>query len=270
VSHPASQLKALEMRARRRFGQNFLVNPDVVDRIVIAAAIKPGERVIEIGPGLGVLTRALLAAEADLVAVELDRDLADNLRTEIPGLKLVEADALKVEWVDVAPGEGWKVVANLPYNVATPLLMNLLRESPRFSTMVLMFQREVGNRLLADASDDAFGALSVQVQARANVRRVMELPPGAFHPAPKVHSVVLRFDVIAEPDFGGVTAAHFDRVVRLGFQHRRKMLINSLSTGLDKERALAALAEAGIPPSARAETIGLAGWRRLARAVHPG
>lgn len=265
--HPATRLRELEMRARRRFGQNFLVDGDAVDRIVRAAKVAPGDRVLEIGPGLGVLSRALLGAGAALTAVELDRDLAAALREDLPEVRLVQGDALRVAWDEAAPGEGWKVVANLPYNVASPLLMRLLGEPRRFFSMVLMFQREVGDRLEATPDDDAYGALSVQVQARARVSRVLELPPGAFHPAPKVWSVVLRFEPYPEPDFGGVPAGAFDRAVRAGFSLRRKTLANALSTAWPREVAVAALTAADVDPRRRAETVDLAGWRRLAAAL---
>lgn len=273
MTHPSARLRELEMRARRRFGQNFLVDADAVDRIVRAATIRPGDRVLEIGPGLGVLSRALLAAGAELTAIELDRDLAAGLREELPQLTLVQGDALRVPLAEAAPGEGWRVVANLPYNVATPLLMRLLGEPARFPTMVLMFQREVGDRIEAGVDDDAFGALSVQVQARARVTRVLELPPGAFHPAPKVWSVVLRFDVHPTPDFGRLPdatplpAVAFDRAVRAGFGLRRKTLSNALGVIYGRPAALAALEAAGIDPRRRGETIDLAGWRTLAAAL---
>jgi 16S rRNA (adenine1518-N6/adenine1519-N6)-dimethyltransferase len=255
VIHPAHRLKELEQRARRRFGQNFLVHPGVTERIAGAARLQPGERALEIGPGLGVLTDALLETGAVVTCVELDRDLAAALRESHPRVTLIEGDALKVELPDADA-----VVANLPYNVATPLLMKLLAR--RYPRMVLMFQREVADRLEARVGDDAYGALSVQVQARAKVMRVMTLPPSAFHPAPKVHSAVLRFDPVAEPGL----PAGFDRVVRLGFSLRRKKLINALATGVEKERALRALAAAGVDPGARAETLDLAAWKRLAEA----
>lgn len=268
--HARQRLAELEMRARRRFGQNFLVSADAVDRIVRAAQVGPGSRVLEIGPGLGTLTEALMATGAEVAAVELDRDLAAALADAHPSLRLVQGDAMRVEWDRVAPGEGWVVAANLPYNVATPLLLRLLAEPRRFVRLVLMFQREVAERLEALRTDDAYGALSVQVQARATVERVLDLPPAAFHPAPKVWSSVLRFRVHPEPDFGGVEAAAFDRVVRVGFSQRRKTLLNSLGSGFGREVAERALLRAGIDPRARAETIDLAGWRRLAAAFRDG
>lgn len=270
--HAAARLAELELRARRRFGQNFLVSADAVDRIVRAAGAGPGVRVLEIGPGLGTLTEALRGAGAEVAAVELDRDLAAALAERWPDLRLVQGDALRVDWEAVAPGEGWVVAANLPYNVATPILMRLLAD-PRFTRLVLMFQREVADRLQARPGDEAYGALSVQVAARATVERVLELGPRAFHPPPKVASAVMRFSPHHPPRTGGATLAEVDRAVRLGFAQRRKTLANALGAGVGVAAAAAALTEAGIDPRARAETVGLDGWCRLAvalRGAYPG
>ncbi|MDP2315926.1 MAG: 16S rRNA (adenine(1518)-N(6)/adenine(1519)-N(6))-dimethyltransferase RsmA [Pseudomonadota bacterium] len=268
--HPATRLKELETRARRRFGQNFLVSTEAVDRIVSAAGLTPQDHALEIGPGLGVLTERIRQTGADLRCIEIDRDLAAALRELWPDLVLIEADAMHVDLDATCPGPGWKVIANLPYNVATPLLLRFLARPDIFSTMVLMFQREVGERIQAGPSHPSRGSLSVQVQARARVRPVLSLPPGAFHPAPKVHSVVLGFELLAEPDFGGVSARVFDRVVRMGFQHRRKTLLNSLGSGLMRGDAQAACDRAGIDSRRRAETLDLPEWRRLAAAVEAG
>jgi 16S rRNA (adenine1518-N6/adenine1519-N6)-dimethyltransferase len=266
--HPATRLRELETRARRRFGQNFLVAPDSAERIVTLARVRAGDRVLEIGPGLGTLTEALRDAGAQLVCVELDRDLAAGLRELWPDLTLVEGDAMRVPLAQHLPGGGWKAVANLPYNVGTPILMRLLGMPGTFSSLTLMFQREVGDRLAAAPGDSEFGALSVQVQVRAEVSRLLTLPPGAFHPPPKIWSSVLGFRLFAEPDFGGVPAATFDRVVRLGFQHRRKTLANSLSAGLPRDVVATVCAEAGVDPQLRAQVLGVPEWRRLAAAVH--
>lgn len=272
--HPSVRLRSIEQRAKRRFGQNFLTEPEYCVRIARAAGVAPGDRVLEIGPGLGILTDALLDAGASLTCVELDRDLAAALRESHPEVTLVEGDAMRVDLAATCPltederaaGVRWKVCANLPYNVATPLLMRVLAD-PRFSRMALMFQREVADRLCAEVDDDAWGALSAQVQVRAHVQRALTLPPGAFHPPPKVHSTVVAFTRIEAPDFGGVPERAFDRIVRLGFSLRRKKLVNALATGMPKELALAALARAGVDPGVRAEVLTIPEWRALAAAV---
>ena len=253
--HPAVRLKELETRARRRFGQNFLTNPDLAGRIVSAAGVRAGETVLEIGPGLGLLTESLVATGAAVTCIEMDRDLAAGLREIFPSVTLIEGDAMRVPLPDAD-----RVVANLPYNVATPILMRLLERG--YPVMVLMFQREVADRLAAGPDEDAFGALSVQVQARAEVTKVLTLPPGAFHPAPKVHSCVVRLARTADTLPPG-----FDRIVRLGFQHRRKTLANSLRSGLPKEEVARICEAAGVDPGVRAETLGLADWRKLAIAA---
>lgn len=252
--------------AKKRFGQHFLTSAEAINRILAAAGIREGDRVLEIGPGPGALTAALRISRTDLTAVELDRDMAALLRERWPDLRLVEQDAMRVDWDTCCPGTGWKVVANLPYNVASPILLRLLDEPARFPILVLMFQKEVADRILAPPGSRVCGSLSLQVQARASVRRVLDLAPGAFRPPPKVDSTVLRLDLLPSPDFGGVPPRTFDRVVRTAFAQRRKTLHNALSSLLGRDRALDALTRAGIDPQVRAEKLGLAEFRRIARA----
>ena len=264
--HPKTLLKRLEQQARKRFGQNFLVSESVLAQIVALARIQPESKVVEIGPGLGALSRTLLNAGADLRAVELDRDLAAFLRTEIPELKLFEGDALKADWESICPGEGWTVCANLPYNVATPIVLSLLGQSPRFSTLVLMFQDEVARRIVAEPKTRTYGSLSVFAQAHARVRYGFRIPPGAFYPAPKVHSAVVRFDLYDEPLTGDVPPAFFERAVRAGFMQRRKRLSNALSAQFDKAITVAALEET-VGAGRRAEELSLEEWGVLAQAL---
>jgi len=251
---PRAELRALEQRARKRFGQHFLRDPSVPLRIVRAARVRPGDRVVEIGPGLGILTGALLRAGADLTVVELDRDLAAHLERRVPGLRVVCADAQKVDWSELCE-PGTRLVANLPYNVGTHLVMQLVRRPDRFASITVMLQQEVVQRLLAEPGTKAWGALSVEAGARARGTFIMRVDPHQFVPPPKVTSAVIRLDLLDEPRLGGVTAERFDRVVRAAFSQRRKTLLNSLGATFGRDRALAALEGAGLDPMLRAERL---------------
>ncbi len=270
VDHPKTLLANLEQRARRRFGQHFLHEKGVVERIVRAARINPGDRVLEVGPGLGVLTRSLLATGADLTAVELDRDLAAYLRDDLPQLKLVEGDALTVDLDVVCPGSGWKVVANLPYNVGTHLVRRWVEDPGRFESLTVMRQKEVVDRLLADPDTRQYGSLTVQIGARARGRVVTLVPPGCFYPPPKVESAVVQL-FPNPPDVGDVEPAWFDRVVRAAFARRRKTIRNSLSSEFSPADIDAALEKAGVSPGVRAEVLDIAAFRAIAAGLRsPG
>jgi len=264
--HPKALLKGLEQKARKRFGQNFLISEAVLDQIVSVAKVDAESKVVEIGPGLGALSRKLLDRGATVQAVELDRDLAAFLREELPQLKVHEGDALKADWNEICPGEGWTVCANLPYNVATPIVIKLLGQHPRFSRLVLMFQDEVAKRLVAEPRTRAYGSLSVFAQAHARVQYGFRIPPGAFYPAPKVHSAVVRFDLYDEPLTGGCDPRFFERVVRAGFMQRRKRLSNALGAQFDKSLATQAL-DATVGAGRRAEELSLEEWGTLAASL---
>lgn len=265
--NPRAELKALEQRARKRFGQHFLHDPGVPARIVRAARIQPGDPVVEIGPGLGILTGALLRAGADLTVVELDRDLAAHLRDRLPGLGIIEADAQKVNWSEVFPDGGVKVVANLPYNVGTHLVMQLLRLPATFRSVTVMLQQEVVQRLLAEPRTKAYGALSVEAQARAVGTFIMRVDPSRFVPPPKVTSAVIRLDLRDVADVGGVPPHRFDRVVRAAFSQRRKTLLNALGATFGRRQAQDALEAAGVDPGFRAERLSVAAFGQLAAAM---
>lgn len=264
---PREVLRGLEQRARKRFGQNFLTREDIIGRIVRGAEVRPGDRVVEIGPGLGALTDALLAAGADLTVVELDRDLASYLRAGHPDLRLIEADATRVDWDEVAPGSGWKLVANLPFNVGTQLVVQWLYHPERFTSLTVMLQQEVVARILAGPGSRTYGSLSVLAASRARGRYLIRVPSSAFHPPPKVEGAVVRLDLLPEPDLGGNTPEHFDRVVRAAFSQRRKTLVNSLTPLFGRERAAAAVAAVALDPLVRAEALSLADFQRLATAL---
>jgi 16S rRNA (adenine1518-N6/adenine1519-N6)-dimethyltransferase len=264
--HPSTILRSLEQRARKRFGQNFLCDERAVAHIADLSGAAPGVKVLEIGPGLGALTRVLSARRCELTAVELDRDLAEYIRGTLPSVNVIQGDALKVDLDELAPGTGWHCAANLPYNVGTRILLRLLPEQPRFSRLVLMFQKEVAKRITAEPRTKAYGSLSLMAQAFSRPRLAFTLPPGAFHPAPKIHSAVVAFDLRKDPLTGGASPKAFERAVRAGFSQRRKRLANALSNQYTKELALDVLAST-VGEMRRAEELSLEEWGTLANAL---
>ncbi|MGD9387589.1 MAG: 16S rRNA (adenine(1518)-N(6)/adenine(1519)-N(6))-dimethyltransferase RsmA [Gammaproteobacteria bacterium] len=256
----------MQHRARKRFGQNFLHDPTVIERIVQAIAPVPGERLVEIGPGEGALTLPLLASGARLTVIELDRDLAARLeaRPETGDmLTVVQDDALKVELAALAaPDERLRLVGNLPYNVSTPLLFRFLEQLPVIRDMHFMLQREVVERMAAGPGSKTYGRLSVMLAAACRVEPLFDIGPGAFRPPPKVWSSVVRLEPWPEPPFAVPDPARFAEVVRRAFGQRRKTLRNALSGLVDEE----AIRAAGCDPQARAETLPPAAFARLATA----
>lgn len=257
---------------KKRFGQHFLTDPRILDRICGFAGVEEGVEVVEIGPGCGTLTVTLMAKGAEVRAVEIDRDAAEFLRGELVplGLELVEGDAKRVGWAELAPNGGI-AVANLPYNVAVDITFSLL-ESEVFHGLTLMYQKEVADRIVARAGDSAYGSLSVMVELWADTKKVMALPPGAFSPPPKVHSAVVTFDPVKGsriPDLELRDA--FRRVVKTVFEVRRKTLLNGLKRyGLETERAHQAIVAAGLDPSIRPERVSFAEFLEIAQFIHAG
>ncbi len=254
----------------RSLGQNFVVDPNTVRRIARLAGVGPGDRVVEIGAGLGSLTMALADTGAEVTAIEVDRGLAAVLRDEVAplGVRVVEADARRLDWDALLDGhDGWILVANLPYNVATPLVADLLDGVPTIQRMLVMVQREVGERLAASVGDPAYGAVSVKVASWATAAVVGKVPATVFLPRPKVESALVAITRLPAPavppdvDRGAVFA-----LVRAGFQQRRKMLRRSLAGLTDG----ATIERAGIRPEARAEELAITDWVALARAVAGG
>jgi len=248
------------------------------------AGIGPGQRVVEIGAGLGSLTAALAATGASVTAIELDHRLAEILRSEAapPGVRVVEGDALRLDWDALLGGAGvaeagsgsvgeavspsWVLVANLPYNVATPLVIGLLETVPAIGRMLVMVQREVGERMAASAGEDAYGGVSAKIAYWATARVVGRVPPTVFIPRPKVESALVSLERRPVPAVGdGVSYARLVHLINAGFSKRRKMLRGSLSGLVDGS----AFAEAGIEPTARAEDLSIEDWGRLA-AASPG
>ena len=263
-------LEAHGLSPSRALGQNFVVDPNTVRRIARLAAVGPGDRVLEIGPGLGALTLALAETGAIVSALEIDRYIVPVLRSlvEPRGVRVIEGDAMDTDWDALLAGEPHTLVANLPYNISTPLILDLLDGVPLLSPMLVMVQREVGERLAAAVGDDAYGAVSVKVAYWAEAKVVGIVSPTVFLPQPKVDSALVRIVRRRVPavDPSSVSAEHLFTVVRTGFGQRRKMLRRSLS-GLVGPDAFEA---AGVRPEARAEELDVAAWGRLAAAAGLG
>jgi 16S rRNA (adenine1518-N6/adenine1519-N6)-dimethyltransferase len=257
------------VRSRKRFGQHFL-EPPWVDRVVEVIGPLPSDEFLEIGPGRGALTLPLARRVAQVVAVEIDRDLAPALAARVPGnVRVVEADFLRTPLDVLVPvGRRLRVAGNLPYNISTPILFRLLElagDGVRISNATVMLQREVADRLAAAPGGRNWGVLSACQQLRAQVRLVLPLPPGAFRPAPKVHSAVVRLDYHSPlPIVRSV--AMFEDLTKAMFMQRRKMLSNALApfAAARHRDAEATLAAAGIDARRRPETLGVAELARLA------
>jgi 16S rRNA (adenine1518-N6/adenine1519-N6)-dimethyltransferase len=244
--------RLVKHQPRKRFGQNFLVDSGVVAAIV--AAIRParGDRMVEIGPGLGALTRPLLAAVGQMHAIEIDRDLAAALQNEFaPGLTMHVIDVLKFELAVL--GNDLRVVGNLPYNISTPLLFHLAGCAGQIRDIHVMLQKEIVARMVAAPSDSNHGRLSVMLQYRFELEKLLDVPAGAFDPAPKVESAVLRLTPRRPLPFAARDEAMFASIVKAAFSQRRKTLRNSLKRFLS-EPDFGALA---IAPAARAQELGV-------------
>ncbi|NGY05296.1 16S rRNA (adenine(1518)-N(6)/adenine(1519)-N(6))-dimethyltransferase RsmA [Solimonas terrae] len=250
-------------QAKKRFGQNFLHDPQVIARIIRAIHPQGGETVVEIGPGLGALTVPLLEKLGQLHVVEIDRDVIPRLLAicgNAPGLMITQADALGVDYRQFAvAGHKLRLVGNLPYNISTPLLFHLLAQSEAVTDMHFMLQKEVVERMSASAGEEAYGRLSVALAARCEVAHLFNVGPGAFSPAPKVDSAIVRLKPRA-PDFAIDDLTLFDRVVAQAFSQRRKTLSNALKGLCSVEQIRAA----DIDPGLRAERLQARDFARLA------
>ncbi|MCU1491042.1 MAG: rsmA [Acidimicrobiaceae bacterium] len=247
----------------KALGQHFVTDPNTVERIARLAGVGPGDKVVEIGPGLGSLTLALAATGAEVTAVEIDQRLVEVLAEVLPhDVRVVHADALACDWNELLEGDGWVLVANLPYNVATPLVVNLLERVPQVSRMLVMVQKEAGERLAARPGGREYGGVSVRVSYFATARLVGQVAPEVFHPRPNVASSLVAIERRGAPAVPEDVASYeeLNRLVRAGFSGRRKMLRRSLA-GLVGEEAFVC---AGVASSDRAEQLGVAEWGKLA------
>lgn len=257
-------------RPRKRFGQNFLHDPGTIRRIISALGPAPGQHLVEIGPGRGALTAGLLEAAGQLDVIELDRDLVGPLAERLGGLgelRVHQADALRFDLCSLLPvgaaGAQLRIVGNLPYNISTPLLFRFLDQAECIADLHLMLQKEVVDRMAAGPGSKTYGRLSVMVQSRCRVERVLTVGPGAFSPAPKVDSAVVRLQPLRPPPVDIADPPLHARLVAAAFAQRRKRLSNALRGIAD-----AALIEScGLDPGNRAEQIGVADFARLANAA---
>lgn len=256
-------------RARKRFGQNFLRDPNIIRAIIVAAQLQPEDRVVEIGPGQGALTHSIAPNVAHMDLMEIDRDLAAEWKDATPaGVVVHTGDALQLVWEDFLTHPPYKLVANLPYNISSPILFKIIEQRHLFSTLVLMFQKEVAQRLRAHPGTKNYGILTVLCQLWFDVEPVINVPPQAFTPRPKVDSEVLRFVRRAQPRAAVEDAGQFKRVVKAAFAQRRKTLRNSLtSQGFAPEVVDAAAAHLSIDLKRRGETLNLAEFAALSHAL---
>jgi 16S rRNA (adenine1518-N6/adenine1519-N6)-dimethyltransferase len=258
----------LTHRAKKRFGQNFLHDPGIIGKLLRGIAARPGDTLVEIGPGLGALTCPLLEQTGRLDVVELDRDLIPLLREKCAGrgeLTIHQADALKFDFRSlVPPGARIRVVGNLPYNISTPLIFHLLSSKDVIADMHFMLQKEVVDRLAAEPGGGDYGRLSVMTQYHCRVERLFNVPPGAFSPPPKVQSAVVRLIPHAPMPAAADDETLLAEVVTRAFAQRRKTLRNTLK-GLAPAQLLQRL---GIDPGRRAETLTVEQFVAIANALH--
>lgn len=255
-------------RARKRFGQNFLVDGGVIESIVAAISPQRADRIIEIGPGLGALTCALAPRLDRLTVVELDRDVVPKLRDKCQAsgfgpdfLTILEQDALTLDLAGTVQEGPVRLAGNLPYNIATPLVFHLLSQRERIADMTFMMQKEVVERLCAAPGSRDYGRLTVMTQIYAKAEYLFTVGPGAFNPPPKVDSAIVRLTPLAQPLVADDEAEHFAELVTLAFAQRRKTLYNNLKQRL----SASTISEAGLDPAQRAETVSVPQFIELAR-----
>lgn len=254
---------------RRSLGQNFVVDPLLVETIVERAGVDRRSDVVEIGPGLGAMTRVLARASRRVVAVEKDESLIpllrDRLGEDLDRVQLVAGDALVIDWSELLTGDvEWLLVANLPYNVSVPLIMHVMRTAPMITTAVVMVQKEVADRLTASPGGRTIGAPTIHLAWYARARTLMDVPPESFHPEPRVFSAVVEIRRREQPS-RSVGVDDMMTLVDAAFRQRRKMLRSSLAALVDA----VSFDRAGIDPMSRPERLSLQDWVRLAEEVGP-
>ena len=262
--------KRFDIKMSKKLGQNFLIKRGIVDEIVHAAELTPGEPVLEVGPGIGTLTQGLAQSGADVTAIELDRRLLDVLDTTLASydnVHIIHGDVLKLDVPTIMNHKPFKVVANLPYYITTPIIMSLLESKLPIERLVVMVQKEVALRMVAKPGTKDYGALSVAVQYYTEPDIVLDVPPKSFLPAPAVTSSVIRCVLRDKPPVDVIDEKLFFRVVKAGFAQRRKTFSNTMkTTGLSKDRIEELLAKANIDGQRRGETFTLQEFADVANA----
>jgi 16S rRNA (adenine1518-N6/adenine1519-N6)-dimethyltransferase len=269
----AALLKRFGLRADKRLGQNFLQDESALEKITAAAEILEDDCVLEIGPGLGSLTRYLAVSAREVTAVELDPDLLAPLQAVLqpyPNVRVVHGDILKLPISELIDQPNYIVAANIPYNITSAIIRHLLEGDIKPRRVVLTIQKEVAERICAQPGDLSLLGLSVQVYGQP--RTVAKIPAGAFHPAPKVDSAILRIDIYSEPLIPNEFLDTFFKLIKAGFGQKRKMLRNSLASGLhiSTEDSEALLTSANIDPMRRAETLAIEEWKQLCERLCEG
>ncbi len=264
------------IRPTKTLGQNFLIDPNMARAIAADAELAPGDHVVEVGAGLGSLTLPLTATGAAVVAIEFDRSIAPGLHEVVDAVgnvRVVHADAMKLDWrevLDGSAGDAWTMCANLPYNISVPLTLRTLEQVPAIVRWVLVVQREVGERLVAGAGDEGYGAVSVRRALRASGSLVRRVPSSVFWPRPKVDSIVVRLDRLSVPPVD-VDEASLLRVVDEAFAQRRKTMRNALRRlGAEDATVDRVLAEAGVRSNARPQEVSLEGFATITRLLWDG
>ena len=273
---PRKQLRELQIRPKKRLAQHFVVDPNVLRKIVDCAGLAPEDIIVEIGAGLGALTTPLAARVQKVYALEVDQRLANVLRDQFPGsgqVEIIPEDALRYDFR--ALFQKWrrkmKVVANLPYEISSPMIFRLFEERHCFSLFVLMLQMEVARRIVARPGTKEYGPLSLWSQLYSRPRVLFAVSPKVFHPRPKVESAVVKFEILQEPAVEVGDERTLQRVIRSVFAYRRKTLTNAIRLGefshLSAEKIQQALQSAGIDPALRGETLSLEQFRDLSQAL---
>jgi len=277
VASLMQELRSRGILPKQALGQHFLIDQGIAQKIVRLADLEPEDCVVEIGSGMGVLTFLMLPLVKKVIAVELDPGMADYLKEKAQGMAsliIIRQDALGFDFSTAAKAAGrrLKVVANLPYNISTPVIFRLLDSRLFFSHLTLMLQREVAQRISASPGNKEYGPLSIFIQLYTSPKIMMRVPPEAFYPSPKVESALVGFEILERPRVAIDDEGFFQKVVRASFAQRRKTLLNALKNsplalGSGKEIEAAVVA-AGIDPRRRAETLDLIEFQRLAEALH--